>query len=429
MAANGGTGAPIYPQNKDELVSALTQIFGQIREQASSFASAAVPTVQTEVADKIYISNFTPLNGAVDLERPHRRLPQAPAPERRRPAGPRPQLPGHRHSHQSAQRLPSLGRRDTDAQPGADGERPGDRHEPRCERAPHRPLGASQRRVFYAKADPGTGAVPRAARIFAPPPGAPASDADWLDLFQGLKLTPAPVTGAERTAAAVDVKDIMKETLVIKSSTIQNGTATPIPVDYVLGDTFHADPTIVDRPNDFDRYAAQLYKNTLACADAGGVPQNPSYKCWADKHKRRRKMLAIAANDGQLHFFDAGIYRPSATPPAFDDGTGYELFSYMPRLALPIVRAEATGSNHIYARGQHAARPGGVHRPLPQRHADRGGPPMADGRDRRLPRGRPADGRRPDGRLRQRLLRAGHHPARHGSTPAATRRQALCRAA
>ncbi len=62
MAANGGSGKPIYPQSKKELVKALTDIFGQIREEASAFASAAVPSVQAEVADRIYLSSFTPLN-------------------------------------------------------------------------------------------------------------------------------------------------------------------------------------------------------------------------------------------------------------------------------------------------------------------------------------------------------------------------------
>jgi hypothetical protein len=350
MATNGGTGAPIYPQNKDELVAALTQIFGQVREQASSFASAAVPTVQTEVADKIYISNFTPLNGEsiwnghIDSYLKPLPLTAAGLPDRTRncPATGTPSNP-RSACHLWDAAVPMLNQAplasDLATVTTLDAS------------ALHIGLAAqSQRRVFYAKADPGTGAVPRAARIFAPPPGAPASDADWADLFTGFKLTPAPATTAEKNAAADDVRDIMKRTLVIKSSTIQNGTGAPIPVDYVLGDTFHADPTIVDRPNDFDRYAAQLFKNTQACADdAAGNPQNPGYKCWADKHNHRRKMLAIAANDGQLHFFDAGIYRPSATPPAFDDGTGYELFSYMPRLALPIVRNEASSGTHIFA--------------------------------------------------------------------------------
>jgi Tfp pilus tip-associated adhesin PilY1 len=352
MATNGGTGAPIYPQNKDELVAALTQIFGQIREQASSFASAAVPTVQTEVADKIYISNFTPLNGEsiwnghIDSYLKPLPLNAAGLPDRARncpatgtPSNPRSACHLWDAAAQILNQAPRASDLATVTNPDAS--------------ALHIGLaGQSQRRIFYSKADPLTGAVPRAARIFAPPLGAPGAatpDPEWTDIFQGLKVTPSPSTATERSAAAQDVKDIMKTTVVVKSSTIQNGTATPTPVDYVLGDTFHADPTIVDRPSDFDLYAAQLYKNSLACGDdAAGNPRNPSYKCWADKHKRRRKMLAIAANDGQLHFFDAGIYRPSALPPAFDDGTGYELFSYMPRLALPIVRAEATGSNHIY---------------------------------------------------------------------------------
>jgi hypothetical protein len=62
MAANGGSGDPIYPQNKAELVAALTSIFGEIEEQRVAFASAAVPTVQANIADKVYLSSFTPLN-------------------------------------------------------------------------------------------------------------------------------------------------------------------------------------------------------------------------------------------------------------------------------------------------------------------------------------------------------------------------------
>ena len=62
MAANGGSGDPIYPENKQQLVDALTDIFSEIQEEARSFASAAVPTVQASVEDKIYLSHFTPLN-------------------------------------------------------------------------------------------------------------------------------------------------------------------------------------------------------------------------------------------------------------------------------------------------------------------------------------------------------------------------------
>lgn len=64
MAANGGTGEPIYPKNKQELVAALESLFEEIKVEARSFASASVPTVQNETSDKIYLSNFTPLTDA-----------------------------------------------------------------------------------------------------------------------------------------------------------------------------------------------------------------------------------------------------------------------------------------------------------------------------------------------------------------------------
>ena len=47
-------------------------------------------------------------------------------------------------------------------------------------------------------------------------------------------------------------------------------------------------------------------------------------------------MLLVGANDGQLHAFDAGIW--DSGTETFTDGTGKEIFSYIPRLALPIVR-------------------------------------------------------------------------------------------
>jgi len=354
MATNGGTGAPIYPQNKSELVTALTQIFGEIQEQASSFASAAVPTVQTEVADKIYISNFTPLNPT----------PVNPSP----PATPTPTTVGayesvwngHIDSYLKPLPLTSAGLPNRGIDCATANPRSAchlwDAATQLLLQAPTAASlnaastidaaalrlglsGQTQRRVFYGKADPGTGSLPRALRLFYPPPGAATTDADWLDLFQGFNLPSAAPPSTARTTSAAQVTAIMKRTLVIRSGTIDNGTPSGLPVSYVLGDTFHADPIIVDRPNDFDRYAAKLYDNGLACGeDASGRPANPSYRCWADKLKHRRKVVAVAANDGQLHFFDAGIYQSGATIPFFDDGGGWELFSYIPRLALPIVR-------------------------------------------------------------------------------------------
>ncbi|MEO1086419.1 MAG: PilC/PilY family type IV pilus protein, partial [Acidobacteriota bacterium] len=65
-------------------------------------------------------------------------------------------------------------------------------------------------------------------------------------------------------------------------------------------------------------------------------------------------MLATATNDGQMHFFDAGKYiqiddEELGEVEVFTDGSGYELFSYMPRMAMPIVRDQADGERHIFS--------------------------------------------------------------------------------
>ena len=69
-----------------------SKILGLIREEARSFASAAVPSVQAIVEDKIFLTNFTPLNGKAVWDGHVARLPEAAAaatPTRRPdPAGP-----------------------------------------------------------------------------------------------------------------------------------------------------------------------------------------------------------------------------------------------------------------------------------------------------------------------------------------------------
>lgn len=339
MAANGGTGDPIYPQNKQELINALTNIFGQIREQTSTFASAAVPTVQAEVADKIYISNFTPLNGAAiwdgHVDAYLKPLPLTPArtPDRNK-ACPAPGSPhrGSCHLWDAGQVLVGQAPDQDDLQVASltpDVLRLG--------------VNTNQRRVFYGKAQNGN-AIPSKLRLLAPPTGNPASDADWLDLFLGFKVP--STTGAERNASAGRSKEIIKETLQIKESTVQLPNQAPKDIRYVLGDTFHADPVVVDRPGDFDRFALDLYGDgdpwTCSTNDRG-------YRCFVERHEQRRKMLAVASNDGQLHFFDAGIWEGTLQKGKFNDGTGTELFSYIPRQALPIVRDLAENDRQVFS--------------------------------------------------------------------------------
>lgn len=324
-----------YPQDKDELVRDLQTALGQISEDPRAFASAAVPSVQAEVADRIYLSSFRPINDTGTFF-----------------------WDGHIDAYLKPLPLKD-GKPDRDLECPAEG---GGEARSSCflwdagavlvGQAPTRStvdassplnagalrlgLNANERRVFYAKAQTEVG-VHRTLRLFAPP----ASDPDWLDLAAGLKL-PTPLNATQLASAKTRMTNIMKDTLAIKEAKITPPGGTEIDVDYVMGDVFHADPVIVDRPNDFAFYSSDLY------GTAGSVDctNNQGYRCFAQNHRRRRKILLVGANDGQLHAFDAGVWRK--TPKTFSEGTGTELFSYMPRIGLPILRDQTEGKRQIF---------------------------------------------------------------------------------
>jgi Tfp pilus tip-associated adhesin PilY1 len=328
-----------YPQTQSDLVQALQSVLGAIKEQASTFASAAVPSVQAEVADRIYLSSFTPLNNASVWD-------------------------GHLDGFLKPLPLDSDGKPDRDKVPHCDA--PGGTVRSSCwlwdagaaihDQAPQATdltgsvdtttlrlgLADTQRRVFYTKA--GTiGTLPSTLRLFSPPAGDPKANPtpDWSDLLNGLKIT-LPATAADSTAAKTRATNIIAKALEIKTATIVTPGEPDQDVEYVLGDVFHADPVLVDRPNDFNFYAANLY----AKAGATDCTNNPGYQCFAQQQQRRRKMLLVGANDGQLHAIDGGYWNP--TTQTFTDGTGKELFSYMPRLTLPIVRDQAEKGRQIF---------------------------------------------------------------------------------
>ncbi len=55
-----GDGECVNVSNKADLLNTLQDILGQIRSETRAFASAAVPSVQAEVEQALYVSNFTP---------------------------------------------------------------------------------------------------------------------------------------------------------------------------------------------------------------------------------------------------------------------------------------------------------------------------------------------------------------------------------
>ncbi|HEY8020053.1 MAG TPA: PilC/PilY family type IV pilus protein, partial [Thermoanaerobaculia bacterium] len=329
VAANGGSGTPIFPQNKQQLINALNNLFATIQEEATAFASAAVPSVQADVSDKLVLTTFDPLNGESVWD-------------------------GHANAFLKPLPLTPNGNPDTTRLCSGLGSNPSScllwdagtvltgQAPPTAPPPPNISAAAlrldvtdTTRRVFYGKANL-TGAIPSTLRLFTPPQGgavvANMVDPDWVDLWTGLGI---PYDVANPNPARDRTEAIINNTLVPRSSVINRLDGTTINVTYVMGDVFHANPLVLDNPSRLSYLASDL-KEPLATTTCG-------YRCFASTHEHRRKVLLLGANDGQLHAFDIGTW-DNGPAQAFKNGTGEEIFSYIPRLVLPIVRDQQVPS-------------------------------------------------------------------------------------
>jgi hypothetical protein len=330
MAVNGGTDAPIFPQNKQQLIAALSTIFDEIAEQARSFASAAVPSVQAEVSDKIYLTSFTPLNdAAVWPGRVDAFLKPLPTDEVTglpdRSVTCSTTVRSRCHAWDAGEAL--LAQAPTQAEVDAGTFKLG-----------NDPL---ERRVFYgqgrAAVDPADSvdAVPRRKRLFLLPEDSEVRI--WEDLWTGLGV---PFDPADTVPAKTETRDIIRFTLRQKEDTIDHPDGTTEDITYILGDIFHANPVVVSSPNRFRYFTTDLYGNGSSCTDS--TTPNRGYRCFFERHRWRRKLLLIGSNEGQLHAFHAGLFdgavHDGVVEGEFDDGGGQELFSFMPRIVLPKVR-------------------------------------------------------------------------------------------
>jgi Tfp pilus tip-associated adhesin PilY1 len=129
---------------------------------------------------------------------------------------------------------------------------------------------------------------------------------------------------ASELAAEERANEIIVRTLVEKEGTVDvpdpasPGDFIQSPITYLLGDIFHADPVILSRPSSSNYYSSDPYVGKQLCGAAPDPDRLPpiSYRWFADRHFCRRSILFTAANDGQLHAFDGGIFE--------DAGSGLE---------------------------------------------------------------------------------------------------------
>jgi Tfp pilus tip-associated adhesin PilY1 len=344
--AQNGKGELVCPQDPTQLEQELRAIIGQIKEDITTFASAAVPSVQTSAGQSVYLTSFQPV---VD------RVPWA----------------GHLDAYLKPVPTDLQGRAvntpvcNATVQSGCflwDA-----REQLLQQAAPTDPItglllssdlnlgpGANERRVFFSQLRPAaspTGTWAQGRRLFDHQTLAEAAS-ERYDFWHALGTLPAtfPVDDALLLNAANGVVDA---TLAVKYDTLVNGT----PIQWVLGEIFHSNPLVIGPPNNAVYFTQDIGSNARPCADG-----NPGYRCFAFKHQFRRRVLLAGANDGMAHAFDAGIFEVrgvldaertaanAATDPddRYTNGTGREIFGYLPRVTLPTVRRMATATSHLY---------------------------------------------------------------------------------
>ncbi len=366
IAEEGGTVEPILPRNKEDLVEALQDIFSQIIPTPKAFTSASIPAQQSSAADTVYLSSFVPLPdesvwpGRIDAFRKPLPLDHNNRPDTERDC---------RSGVQSECHLWEVGEKLLDQAEIDDATLDGTAVDADVTVwSGELKIGDSTttRRVIYPQANL-TGVRPSELLLFRPPNtvfddgGNTPDTADLEDLAD--VLTPSQLTAFLADSITdlrlqEEVNEIIKQTL--RPKPLGDAGDTFGRPTYLLGDIFHSNPVAVTSPANFNYFANDLCGRIQPedvpdnCVDG----EDRGYRQFTQQHVWRRRMLTAATNDGQLHFFDAGVLvegeerLPDGQLREFkviSDGSGHELFSYMPRLTMPVVREQATGDRHIYS--------------------------------------------------------------------------------
>ena len=349
-----GKGEVVTVETKNDLRDELRRILGLIEEESRAFASAAVPTVQADIADSIYISQFTPLDGKAHWDG-HILGFRKPLPIEMATGEPLIEaavwdagvvMSGSSQLEREAgtdnpDTTDVLVWREVDSN-GNITELDRDLIERQAPtvaevNAAFTDSGLTgvtravlkvgeevdERRVYYPMSADGD-RVPRR-RVYL----APLTTGDVPTGLGVVDVVLDLVSEFENVSNYTDLRRLYANyyALELRAPKNADGTAvtdpsgTQIEVPYILGDVFHSNPQVIGGPNNVRFFADDLY----------------GYRAFSDQQMRRRKVLLVGANDGLLHGFDVGVFRGRVEGGVFDDGTGRELFAVAPRATLPSI--------------------------------------------------------------------------------------------
>jgi hypothetical protein len=365
----------VFVENYEELKLAIEEFIEKIQEESSSFASAAVPTVQANIADKIYLSSFTPLNDAsVWPGRLDSFLKPLPLDGNKMPNRAAACDPFDPDDEQSACLAWDAG--DSQSAWNDEGgyspaglllQAPLESEITRFDESTLKlGNGDDERRVFYGLPDNSSSAILGNRAYFTYPEEKDdvATDIEQTNYEYAWNLTVSATGSPEATANREVIADVVEFTLREKQAEIDNpdDADAPLHVQYVLGDIFHSNPLIINPPDSFDFYTKNLYWGQELCGESVDATRSRgpqiSYSWFANRNLCRRIMAVVGSNDGQLHAFDAGVFEgddcklnlpadaPDRNDSADDDGiegeynygSGRELFSFIPNAMMPVVK-------------------------------------------------------------------------------------------
>jgi len=372
----------VFVENKEELFDEIKKFLARIQEEAAAFASAAVPTVQANIADKVYLSSFIPLNeeaiwpGRLDAYlKPLPLDPDTGLPDRNKPC---------------AVFDATVNQSECFAWDAGDSQLTwnidGGTWDPQglLAQAPFPEAldgvtisslqlgagttGADQRRVFFGLPDADPTSIVSKMQWFQYPVDGTVDNTEQVN-FEFAWNLPVPALYDPADAQYVTNRDtisgIIDFTLAQKRAEIDNpaDADNPFHIQYLLGDIFHSNPLVLNPPADFEFFTKDLYWGRALCGESAETTANRgaeklSYTYFSNANLCRRVMIFAGADDGQLHAFDAGMFQGTdcqlplpanapgrddladldGTSGAYDYGTGRELFSFIPQAMMPVIK-------------------------------------------------------------------------------------------
>lgn len=285
--ADVGNGLFFATGDEEALADAIVDSLTDIIEKSQSFTAATVPASRTAAGDHLYVSLFTPSNKTQYWS-------------------------GHLRSYAitAAGEIHDRFGQCALLDPNAPAE---------CFSGPFQ--SAELRPPFWDAADevPSPSSRRLMTSLFEQP-GQPNRTVRFRDESQGGLLAPgnmgvfpfpptSPYTGSQATSAEELTAEIVANVRGCKFGTGANGVACQ-ERPTLLSDIFHSNPVVVGQPALFD--------------------SDPSYKEFARQNATRDRVIYAGNNGGFLAGYLAGRWRTTPAPAGYDDGTGEELFGFMP---------------------------------------------------------------------------------------------------